>query len=155
MRWEFQLALHQMMARDSRVHLLWGDVGAGLFKWHIKDFPSRCLNVGICEQAMVSMSAGMCMTGLRPICYTITPFLIERAFEQIKIDVDQMEMPVGLVGHSDDSCGPTHVELNAPVLMGLLKNVVSYFPKTKQEVREIMESVDLDRPWFMGLKTIT
>ncbi len=154
MRWDFGLALHRMMTRDSRVHLLWGDVGAGLFKQHRNDFPTRCLNVGICEQTMVSMAAGMCMAGLRPICYTITPFLIERAFEQIKIDVDQMQMPVGLVGHSDDSCGPTHVELNAPVLVGLLKNVVPYFPKTKQDVHPIMDAMDMERPWFLGLKTV-
>ncbi len=154
MRWDFQLALHRMMARDSRVHLLWGDVGAGLFKQHRIDFPTRCLNVGICEQTTVSMAAGMCMAGLRPICYTITPFLIERAFEQIKIDVDQMQMPVGLVGHSDNSCGPTHVELNAPVLMGLCKNITSHFPVTKQDVHTMMDSMDLERPWFLKLGTV-
>ncbi len=100
------------------------------------------------------MAAGMCMAGLRPIVYSITPFLLERAFEQIKIDVDQMKMPVGLVGHSDDSCGPTHIELDAPAMLGLLKNVVGYFPKTRDEVRSMMDEVNLDKPWFMKLGTL-
>ncbi len=154
MRWTFQLALHDLMKRDERVHLLWADVGSGLFKAHRADFGSRCLNVGICEQATVSMAAGMAMQGLRPIIYTITPFLIERAFEQIKIDVDQMNLPVGLVGHSDPSNGPTHIELNAPVLMGLCGNIHGYYPSSKEDVSFALGSVNLDKPWFMALKTV-
>src|SRR5690242_13113158 len=113
MKWEFGLALYDLMKRDERVFLLWSDVGVGIFKKHIADFPNRTLNVGICEQATISMAAGMAMQGFRPIVYSITPFLVERAFEQIKLDVDQMKQPVGIVGHSDASCGPTHIELNA------------------------------------------
>lgn len=153
MRWSFQLALHDLMERDARVHLLWGDVGAGLFKSHRTDFPGRVLNVGICEQATVSMAAGMAMAGLRPIVYTITPFLIERAFEQIKIDVAQMRMPVGLVGHSDGSAGPTHIELDAAALMRLA-GVGAFFPKTKEDVSWLMKTINLDAPWFIGLKTV-
>lgn len=151
MRWTFQLALHARMKADPRSILLWGDVGVGLWKQHRADFPDRVINVGICEQATVSMAAGMAMQGLRPIVYTITPFLIERAFEQIKIDVDQQQLPVGLVGHSNGECGPTHRELNGPVLMGLCKNIHSYFPATKEEVAPMMAAMDIDRPWFLGL----
>lgn len=155
MRWPFQLALYDMMKRDERTFLLWGDVGQSLFKRHIADFGHRCLNVGVCEQATVSMAAGMASQGIRPIVYSIAPFLLERAFEQIKIDVDQMNLPVGLVGHSDGNSGPTHQELNAPVLMGLCRNIRSYFPETKEEMTEIMQSVNLDRPWFLKLSTVT
>jgi len=154
MKWSFQQELHAMMKRDERVLLLWMDVGLGLFKKHREDFPNRCLNTGICEQATVSMAAGMAIQGLRPIVYTILPFLIERAFEQIKIDVDQMKLPVGLVGHSDGNSGPTHQELNAPVLMGLCKNIHSYFPETKEEMATMMQNMNLDEPWMMKLSTI-
>ncbi len=154
MRWAFQLALRDMMNRDERVYLLWGDVGAGLFKQHRLDFPNRCLNVGICEQTTVGMAAGMAMDGLRPVCYSIAPFLIERAFEQIKIDVDQMNLPVGIVGHSDPSCGPTHIELDARKTMGMFRNIRSHFPSTAKEVREILDGMDVDRPWFVKLSTL-
>ncbi len=151
MRWKFQLALHDLMKRDNRTVLLWGDVGAGLFKQHMQDFGPRVINVGICEQATVSMAAGMAMEGLRPIVYTIMPFLIERAFEQIKLDVDQQNLPVGLVGYSDGLNGPTHRELSGPALMSLFRNINSQFPSTKEEIAGIVASLDINRPWFIGL----
>ncbi len=152
MRWEFQLGLYDLMKRDERVVLLWGDVGKGLFKRHIEDFGNRVINMGICEQSLVSVASGMAMQGLRPICYTITPFLIERAFEQIKIDIDQMNQPVGLVGHSDASSGPTHIELDACKTMSMFNNIISYFPKTKLQARELIASENFENPWFMALK---
>ncbi len=152
MRWEFQLAFYALMQLDPRIILLWADVGAGLFVKHRADFPKRVINIGICEQATVSMAAGMAMEGLRPVVYTIMPFLIERAFEQIKIDVDQQNLPVGLVGHSNAESGPTHQELNGPVLMGLCKNIKSYFPPDKDQIPNWMRlCLDVNRPWFLGL----
>ncbi len=154
MKWEFRTALHDLMKRDERVFLLWADVGGGLFKDHARDFPCRVLNAGICEQATVSMAAGMATEGFRPIIYTITPFLIERAFEQIKLDIDQMNQPVGLVGHSDGSCGPTHNELDALKLMGMFKNIQSFFPFSKGDTKELMNEIDYDKPWFMKITTL-
>ncbi len=151
MRWEFQLAFYALMQLDPRIILLWADVGAGLFVKHRADFPKRVINIGICEQATVSMAAGMAMEGLRPVVYTIMPFLIERAFEQIKIDIDQQDLPVGLVGHSNGESGPTHQELDALTLMGLCKNIQVFLPKTKDGVSGVLDVVDIDRPWFLGM----
>ncbi len=152
MRWEFQLAFYALMQLDPRIILLWADVGAGLFAKHRTDFPKRVINIGICEQATVSMAAGMAMEGLRPVVYTIMPFLIERAFEQIKIDVDQQNLPVGLVGHSNAESGPTHQELDGPILMRLCKNIESFWPETKESIPDILSQwVNLDKPWFLGM----
>lgn len=151
MRWTFQLSLYARMKADERMVLLYGDVGAGLWKAHHLDFRERVLNVGICEQATVSMAAGMAMQGLRPIVYTILPFLIERAFEQIKIDVAQQNLPVGLVGHSNGDCGPTHRELNAEALIGLMPNIAGYYPNHKNQIPAIVEHLDIERPWFLAL----
>ncbi len=152
MRWTFQIAFLELMRRDERIILLFCDVGSGLFKNHLETFPSRVLNLGICEQATVSMAAGMAMEGLRPVVYTIMPFLLERAFEQIKIDVDQQNLPIGLVGHSNGESGPTHRELDGPVLIGLCKNIKSHFPQTKEEIHGILlRQVDVDKPWFLGM----
>jgi transketolase len=146
--------MHAMMKRDERTFLLFCDVGAGLFKDHRRDFPNRCLNAGLCEQSTISMAAGMALAGFRPIVYSILPFLIERAFEQIKIDVSQMRLPVGIVGHSDGNSGPTHVELNGPIMMGLCENIHSYFPDDIEEMKLVMQRVDLDKPWMLALKTV-
>ena len=72
----------------------------------------------------------MALDGLKPWVYTITPFLIERPFEQIKLDIDQQKANVKLVGFADyPKLGPTHAELDAKKSMSLFKNIKSYFPK--------------------------
>ena len=114
--------------------------------------PDHCINVGICEQATISLAAGMAMEGLRPVVYTILPFLIERAFEQIKLDVNQQCLPVGLVGHSNSEGGPTHQELSAPCLMGLCRNIRSHYPEWKDQLPGIVQAIDFDAPWFLALR---
>jgi transketolase len=66
--------------------LLLGDIGVFGFREAFAAFPDRVYNVGILEQAMVSMAAGLARTGLIPIVHTIAPFLAERSLEQIKLD---------------------------------------------------------------------
>jgi transketolase len=102
-------------------------------------FPNRYFNLGLTEQSMISISAGMAMEGLRPIVYSITPFLIERPFEQIKIDIDEQKLPVMLIGNSDyPTHGATHRPLNAEGLVSLFKNIYGYFPRSQEETEKAM-----------------
>ena len=152
MKWTFGTELHKRMALDTRIILIWADVGKTMFAPHVRDYPARCINPGICEQATVSLAAGLAIDGYRPIVYTITPFLIERAFEQIKIDVDQMNLPVGLVGYSDNSAGPTHIERSDMILSSLWPNVFRMFPRSDESLRVMMSAINFERPWFLSLK---
>ena len=151
MKWAFQLALYERAKLDSRIHLVIGDVGTVMFEKFRRDFPSRFLNVGLCEQSMISVAAGMASEGLRPIVYSITPFLIERAFEQIKLDIDQMNLPVGLVGYSDETAGPTHIELPWIRDQWPFPNIAHAWCLEKAHVEPTIRSVNLDHPWFVGL----
>lgn len=157
MKWAFQLAIYERAKRDDRIHLIIGDIGATMFAKFRADFPGRFFNAGLCEQSMISMAAGMAIAGLRPIIYSITPFLLERAFEQIKLDVMQMNLPVGLVGFSDEFNGPTHKELNAfdtaRLFRGPSDEGIDYrFPNTGADVTSMIERMNLDHPWIMFLK---
>jgi transketolase len=154
MKWAFQIALYERAKSDERIHLIIGDVGGVMFAKFRQDFRDRFLNVGICEQSMISMAAGMASQGLRPIVYTITPFLIERAFEQIKLDIDQQNLPVGLVGYSDQDCGPTHTELPFWRESWPFPNISHDWAikDQKQKVTDFIQSVNIDKPWFLGLK---
>ena len=151
MRWQFQLSLCNLARKDKRVFLIYGDVGATMFAPFAKEFPDRILNIGLMEQSMVSFAAGMAMQGFRPIVYTITPFLLERAFEQIKIDVDQMNLPVGLVGYSEPGHGPTHECLDERIILPCT-NIRCYRPTTNAKLVATMQQIDFEKPWFLSLR---
>ena len=154
MRREFGRMMVELAERDEKIFLIVGDIGYGIFDEYKEKFSSRFINFGVREQAMIGFASGMALEGLKPYVYTITPFLIERPFEQIKIDIDQQEANVKLVGYADyPTQGPTHSEINAKGLMGLLKNTISYFPKNSEETKKaVLESYKHNKPTFISLK---
>jgi len=138
MRRAFGKTVVNLAEKDENIVLLSGDVEQDM-DVYIEKFPDRYFNVGLCEQTMISMAAGMALEGMRPVVYSITPFLIERPFEQIKIDIDEQNLPVMLVGQADyPTHGPTHRPLNAEGLVGLLKNTFGYFPRNMAETEKAM-----------------
>ena len=138
MRRTFGSTLVTLARKDPRIVLLIADVAQEMEAF-IKEFPNRFFNVGLAEQTMIGMAAGMAIEGLRPVVYTLTPFLIERPFEQVKLDIDEQNLPVMLVGNADyPTHGPTHRPLNAEGLVGLLKNTIGYFPRSGAETEKAM-----------------
>jgi len=101
MRKEFGKIILELARKDSNVFLLTGDIGHGIFDGLIKEFPERFYNLGISEQSIIGIASGMALEGLKPYVYTITPFLIERPFEQIKLDIDQQNVNVNIETTSD------------------------------------------------------
>ena len=153
MRWPFACALHELAKRDKRVVLLMGDVGGGLFADFARDYPRRYYNLGTAEQTMVGIAAGMALCGLRPVVYSFTPFLLERAFEQIKLDVDHNRAPVLLVGWEDASQGITHRALDAKKMIEILPGTRGLYPKTKDELENLLSSA-VDSPAFLLLRAL-
>ena len=155
MRRRFGKIIHQLGKKDKKIVLLVGDIGYGIFDDFRRDFPKRFFNMGICEQSLIGTASGMSLEGLKPWVYTITPFLIERPFEQIKLDIDQQKANVKLVGYADyPNLGPTHSELNGKKLMSLFKNIKSYFPKDSKETEIVSKKCYNNRgPNFISLKS--
>jgi transketolase len=154
MRREFGRKIVDLAEKDEKIFLIVGDIGYEIFDSYREKFSKRFINFGVREQAMIGFAAGIALEGLKPWVYTITPFLIERPFEQIKINVDQQKANVKLVGYADyPTQGPTHSELDAKGLMRLLKNTISYFPKSSEETREaVIKSYEYEGPVFISLK---
>ena len=154
MRRKFGHILNKLANKDEKIVLLVGDIGYGVFDEYRSKYNKRFYNLGICEQSIISVAAGMSLQGLNPWVYTITPFLIERPFEQIKLDIDQQNANVKLVGFADyPSLGPTHSELNGKKLMSIFKNIKSYFPKNGNETRKYIKQINNSKnPCFLSLK---
>ena len=151
----FGKIITELADRDEKIYVIVGDIGYSVFDEFREKHPNRFINMGICEQSMIGVSAGMALEGLKPWVYTITPFLIERPFEQVKLDIDQQNVDVKLVGFSDyPTLGPTHTELNGKKLMKLFKNITSYFPKNGDETQKVTyQAYEKKGPAFISLKS--
>jgi len=82
---------------DKRIYLLVGDMGFGVTDVFQDEFPDRIINVGMMEQGTVGIAAGMAMTGLVPVVYSIVNFLAFRAIEQIRNDVVLQKLNVKFI----------------------------------------------------------
>ena len=154
MRNRFGKIISKLADENDKIVILVGDIGYRVFDEFRDKYPDRFINMGICEQSIIGAASGMALEGLQPWVYTITPFLIERPFEQIKLDIDQQKANVKLVGFADyPKLGPTHSEVNAKKLMSLFKNIKSYFPKDgKGTEKMVLKSYKNNGPNFISLK---
>lgn len=155
MRRVFGKMICEIARDDPKAVLIVGDIGYGVFDEFRNKYSKRFYNLGICEQSIISVAAGMSLQGLHPWVYTITPFLIERPFEQIKLDIDQQKVNVKLVGFADyPSLGPTHSELNGKKLMSIFNNIKSYFPNNGKETKKYINIIKKSKnPCFLSLKS--
>ena len=155
MRRTFGKIITELADKDEKIFVMVGDIGYRVFDDFRKKHPDRFINMGICEQSMIGVSAGMALEGLKPWVYTITPFLIERPFEQVKLDIDQQNVDVKLVGFADyPTLGPTHSEIDGKTLMRLFNNITSFFPKNGNETSKMThEAYQKNGPAFISLKS--
>jgi len=98
MRNAFAAELTKIAAEDPRIVLLSGDIGNKLFDEFQRQHPDRFVNCGVAEANMISVAAGLALSGMRPITYTITPFTTTRVLEQIRVDLCYHNVPVVVVG---------------------------------------------------------
>jgi transketolase len=124
MRKQLVETVTDLLEQDERVVLLLGDIGVFGFREAFKKFPKRVYNIGILEQASVGLAAGLALDGMIPIFHTIAPFMVERAFEQLKVDFGYQKLGGNFisVGASYDyaALGCTH---HCPGDVALLKTI--------------------------------
>ncbi len=124
MRQQFVTTVESILAQDDRLVLLLGDIGVFGFRKAFELFQKRVYNIGILEQATISLAAGLSLEGLIPIVHTIAPFIVERSLEQLKIDFCYQQLGGNFVsvGSSYDyaALGCTH---HCPGDVGILKHL--------------------------------
>ena len=104
--------LIEAVEQGHDIHILTADLGFGLFEDFFSKYPDRFTNVGIAEANMIGIAAGLAMTGKRVFCYSISPFVIFRALDQIRVDLCSTNLPVTLIAAGGGVCygleGMTH-----------------------------------------------
>lgn len=135
MRQAFFDALHEIMTEDDQVVLLNSDTGAIVLDKIRHNFPDRCINVGIAEQNMIGVAAGLALSGKIVYTYALLPFVTMRCYEQIRVDVCCTDLPVRMVGVGAgldyNTLGPTHHGLEDIALMRALPNMTIFSPSDR------------------------
>jgi len=156
MRPTFFQELHRQMTVDISIVVITMDLGYGGFDKIRDDYPKRFYNVGASEQAGMDIAVGMALSGKKVFVYSITTFLLYRAFETLRTYVNYEKIPLRLVGSGRDKCyahdGISHWSEDAKQILDTLPNIKQYFPTDKNEIPLIVEKmVEDDSPAFISL----
>ncbi len=155
MRYSFGKEVARQIKKNNKIYLLACDIGFGVFDTLRDECPENFINTGIAEQATIGMASGMAMEGLIPIVYTITPFLLERPYESIKLDVVQQNTNVKLVSYGDyPDLGPTHITSDLEGLCKCLKIKLLKPKSIKETIQMTIDMLTNTEPVFMYLSKV-
>jgi transketolase len=152
MRDSFYRAISELAKNDKEVYLICPDFSLPYNFPMKKDNPSQIIQTGLSEQASIGIASGLALSGFKPYMIAITPFLIERGFEQIKLDIVQQKANVKLVGYWDyPSAGLTHKTQDVKGLCDIA-GIKLYTPKSAQEAyNSLIEESKSNTPAFFYL----
>jgi len=156
MRNAFADEVTRLAATDSRVVVLSGDIGNRMFDTFKERYPGRFLNCGIAEANMMGVAAGMALSGLRPVIYTIAPFTTYRCYEQIRVDACYHCLPIIIIGTGAGltyaELGPTHHSCEDLAIMRVLPDMTVFAPADAIELcRGMRAALDLNSPIYIRI----
>lgn len=124
--------VYAIASKDPNVIFLTADMGAFSLNAFKKNLSSQYINVGVAEQNLVSIAAGLALGGKKVFIYSIAPFVTQRCYEQIKIDLSCMRLPVTIIGSGPgitySSDGPTHHAIQDVAIMRALPEMTILNP---------------------------
>jgi transketolase len=156
MRIAFIETITDLAKKDPNIYLVTGDLGFSVFEDFKKRFPKQFINVGVAEQNMIGVSAGLAMTGKRVFVYSISTFATLRPYEQIRNDLSYQNLPVVIVGggstFSYSTFGSTHQPLEDLGALRLLPNMAVMATGDPLEVRALLkEAIKAKHPSYIRI----
>jgi transketolase len=144
MRERFTRVTSDALDDDPRLALVLADIGVESFArtGALARHPARVINVGIREQLLIGVTAGLAQEGLRPVAHSYAPFLVERPFEQIKLDLGHQDAGALLVsiGASYDASeeGRTHQAPGDVALLATVPGFAIHVPGHPDEAEQLL-----------------
>jgi len=156
MRTAFIKTLTEIAEEDKDVFLLTGDLGFSVFEDFEKKFGERFINIGIDEQNMTGIAAGLALENKKVFTYSIIPFATMRCFEQIRNDICYQNLDVKIIGVgaglSYGPAGMTHQAIEDISILRTLPNMTVICPGDPIETRKaVRQSMNLSGPCYIRL----
>lgn len=130
MRDAFFDEVYNIGEKDKEVVFLTDDMDAFSLRRFKRDFPNQFINIGVAEQNMINVSAGLAACGKRVFAYGIASFVTMRCYEQIKVNLASMNLPVTIIGvgqgFSFEFDGPTHHGTQDVAIMRAIPEITIY-----------------------------
>lgn len=151
---EVMAEIYRYFQHDEQMVLLAGDMGFAVLDDFLNNHPQRAFNVGICEQATMSMAMGLYLVGLKPIIYSQVPFLVMRAYEQIRYDLNEHTANVKLIGVGADNyfskLGRSHcMDQDDIKMMTIFENFLLLEPTKESLSTDIEQMLAYDGPAYL------
>jgi transketolase len=141
MRNIFSEELYKIGKKNKKIHIVAADISpAGSMEQFRAEYPSRFINVGVAEQVMIGVCAGLAMRGQKPFAYTIATFVLYRPFEMIRDDLGYQNLPVTVVGMGAgtvySNLGGTHLAQEDVSIAKSIPNMRVIAPSDPLELKE-------------------
>lgn len=140
MRNRFGKLIAKAMQADPRIWLLTGDLGFGVLDQARQACPDRFCNVGAAEQLMLGTAVGLAHSGMIPVVYSITPFVIFRPYEYLRNYLDHEHCAVKLVGAGRGQdyghLGFSHWADDANRALDVFPNIEQFMPDTVTQLEQ-------------------
>lgn len=153
----FYAQMLAMMQKDSSICYLTCDglIEGSRMRRAMEEYPDRIIDVGIAEQNLVSIAAGLALSGKKPYAVTMGSFLSLKACEQIHTDVAYNNVPVRLIGYdcgTSSGTGPTHDSICDLAIMNVIPNITVIAPADiGRFLQAINETIAYPKPIYFRM----
>ena len=157
MRQTFAECLLKEAKKNKDIYLLTADLGWGMWNQFRDELPNQFFNIGASEQAGIGIAVGLALKGKIPFVYSITPFLLWRPAETIRLYLNHEKIPVNLCGSGRDKDykddGISHDSTDIRELLRTWPNIHQHWPEDKDTIAGLVEGmIECKSADFISLK---